>query len=177
MELADIRPAAAEAGQSYDRAVLGPVPPRYTVGVHKVICDYIREGNRPVTAAQMAGIPSGVFYQWMRLGKEGNPHVAQFAEDGEIAGGQAEGTAVKVVTSAFSEDADHAKWYLERTRPEGYSKEVNAKVHALLNDFIDRLQAGLEPDVFDKVLACASGAGLPEAQPGKFQLISNDAES
>jgi hypothetical protein len=173
--LEDTRPAAVVEGQDVNAAVLGPIPPRYTPGVHLQICDNIRAGNRPVTAANMAGITSQNFYMWMQLGRAGNPHLVQFVEDIEIATGQAEGSAVKVIQESFWENPDNAKWWLERTRSAGFSKEVNEKVSGLLNEFMDRLQIGLPPDIYDKVLAVASGAGLPEQSGrGHFQLAAKD---
>ncbi len=168
MNLEDTRPAAAEAGQSFDAAILGPIPARYTPAVHQVICENIRAGNRPVTAAQMAGIPSGVFYKWMQLGKEGNPHLYQFAEDVEVAGGHAEGKMLQIVTR--DEDPENAKWYLERTRPAGYSKEVNAKVEAILADVVARLRDGLTDKEYIKVLSLISGGAAEAETPAKFQL-------
>lgn len=173
MSLEENNPAAAEANMGWHAAQLGPVPARYTIGVHQSICDNIRKGNRPITAAQMSGIPSNTFYQWMRLGKAGNPHLAKFVEDVELAGGDAEGKALASVVGAF-DDPDNAKWYLERTRAAGYSKEVNEKLTALLNEFMDRLQDGLPQNVFDMVLAVASGAGLPEGQRARIQLVANN---
>ncbi len=175
MNLADVRPAAAAAGESLADARLGKPPARYTLGVHQQICDNVRRGNRPVTAAQMAGIPSSTFYHWMKLGKEGNPHLFQFAEDVEIAGGEAEGTALSAITTSF-EDPENAKWYLERTRPAGYSKEVNSKVEAFINEFMDRLQDGLTPEMYAIVMGVAAGAGLPEAGPARFQLPPKKTE-
>ncbi len=176
MTLEDTRPAAAEAGQDLGHAVLGPPPPRYTVGVHQQICENIRAGNRPVTAANMAGITSSNFYMWMQLGRAGNPHLVQFVEDIEIATGTAEGEAVRVIKESFWENPDNAKWWLERTRSAGFSKEVNEKVNGLLMEFMDRLEAGLPADLYNKVLSVASGAGLPEHTGGRghFQLTAKE---
>lgn len=158
---------------TFDAAVLGPIPARYTPAVHRVICDNIRAGNRPVTAAQMAGIPSSIFYQWMRMGKEGNPHLYQFAEDVEVAGGVAEGDMLKIVTEAAkNEDPEHAKWYLERTRPAGFSKEVNAKVEAILADVVVRLREGLTDKEYIKVLSLISGGAAEVETPTRFQLAA-----
>lgn len=177
MSLEENRPAAAAAGQTLKAAQLGPIPSRYSTGAHQVICDNIRAGNRPVTAAQMAGIPSNIYYHWMKLGKEGNPHLAQFAEDVELACGVAEGNAVAAITSSYA-DPDNAKWWLERARASGYSKEVNLKVDAMINEFMDRLQSGLPPDIWDKVLAVGGGANL-QISDGRtpLQLVEiNDVE-
>lgn len=105
----------------------------------------------------------------MKKGKAGDPVYKDFVDDIDVAIGEAEGKALDAITDAF-ENPENAKWYLERARPAGYSKEVNLKVDAILNDFMDRLQDGLPPDIFDKVLAVASGAGLPEAAPARFTL-------
>lgn len=146
---------------------IGPPPARYSQGLHAQIIANIKAGNRGVTAAQMAGLPSTTFYSWLRMGKEGNPHLVQFVEDVDVAGGCAEGAAVKALE--VFQDADAAKFWLERTRPEGFSKEVNAKVNALLSEFIGRLREGLPDAIYRMVLAIGSGQVLEEA-PATFQL-------
>lgn len=117
----------------------------------------------------MAGLTAANYYSWMKRGREGDPHLAEFAEDIELALGFAEGQALAAVR-AF-EDPEHAKWYLERTRAAGYSKEVNQKVEALIADFMTRMRDGLPPALYLQVLAVANGDGLPEIEgPSRFRL-------
>jgi hypothetical protein len=170
------RPAAVEAGQTLGAAQLGGPPARYTPGLHTQICENIRRGNRPVTAAQMAGIPSHVFYRWMNQGKAGDPHLWQFAEDVETACGQAEGIAVAVVTNAYMESPENAKWWLERSRPAGFSKEVNARVNGELEEFVRRLEMTLDAETFEKVMSAYAGQPTlaPASAPHAQLTESND---
>lgn len=157
MGIEKTRPAAVEAGQTLQAAQLGAPPARYSLGVHQKICENIKAGNRPVTAAQMAGIPSHIFYRWMNAGKNGDPHLYQFAEDVEIAIGEFEGKMTQKVVEDADVDAKSAQWVLERRFPEGYSKEVDAKVQAQQAAFLKHLEEHLSPAEFFKVLAITSG--------------------
>lgn len=155
---------------------LPPPPSRYTPGLHEQICENIRKGNRPATAAGMAGIPSNTFYAWMKKGREGDPHLWKFAEDVELACHMAEGTAVASVAGpagAFVDDPDNAKWWLERMRADGFDKNANSKVAALLEDFMSRLEAALPPEIFNMVIAAASGHAMHVAKP-TFQLDAQE---
>lgn len=150
---------------------VGNPPPKYTQGLHEAIIANIKKFNRPVTAAHMAGITSAMFYDWMKRGRDGDPHLIGFADDVERAQGVAEGRALEVVTEAFVDDPEHAKWYLERTRGAGFSKEVNAKVEALLADMIQRLRDELPPEMYKAVLSVMSGQGIQNDEgPSRFQL-------
>lgn len=151
------RPAAIEAGQTLQAAQLGAPPARYSLGVHQKICENIKAGNRPVTAAQMAGIPSHIFYRWMNMGKNGDVHMFQFAEDVEIAIGEFEGRMVNRIVEDAVDDAKSAQWIVERRFPEGYSKEVDAKVQAQQAAFLKHLEEHLTPAEFFRVLAVSSG--------------------
>lgn len=173
-DLVAARPALADdptAQHPANGRSLPPPPAKYTLGLHEQIIENIRNYNRPVAAAQMAGITANTFYDWMKRGKEGDPHLARFVDDVELAIGQAEGYALKVVTNSFVDDPENAKWYLERTRGAGYDKASNAKVEAILTEVVQRLRDGLTDAEYRKVLALISGQTLPEMDgPGRFQL-------
>lgn len=165
--LVETRPALADdygAQHPGNGPPLGPIPVRYSRPLHEAICASIRVGNRPVVAAQMAGLPSSTFHNWLRLGREGDPHLWEFARDVELAEGQAEGTAVKTVVDTFSDDPENAKWWLERGRSGGWSKQVQQLVNGQLEEFMARLEAGLPPEVFQLVLNVAVGQA-PRALP------------
>lgn len=148
-----------EAEHPVNGPMLGPVPRQYTRGLHDAIVQKIRQGNRPVAAAQQCGITAATFSRWMQLGKDGNPHLWQFAEDVECATAVPEGAAIASITGPEGkfDDPDNAKWWLERARPEGYSKEANAKVHGMIAEFLERLSANLPPEIFKMVVAAAAG--------------------
>lgn len=143
---------------------IGKPPPKYTPAVHETIVQYIKEGNRPHVAAGMAGITSHTFYNWLQKGKAGDPHLWQFAQDVELAEHAAEGEAVKVLKKAFADDPEAAKWWLERARSAGYSKQVKTLVESQLQEFMKRLEEGLPPEIFEMVLAIYAGQTVPAAK-------------
>jgi hypothetical protein len=154
--------------KSAPEAVLGNPPAKYTTAVHESIVNSIREGNRPHVAAGIAGITPATFYDWMKRGASGDPHLYQFAQDVELAKHVAEGEAVKVLKAAFKDDPDAAKWWLERARSDGYSKQVKTLVESQIEEFMKRLEEGLPPEIFEMVLAIYAGqtpATPPEEKP------------
>ena len=142
---------------------IGDPPRKYTRAVHDRICDEIRKGNRPVVAASIAGITSSTFYEWIRRGKAGDPHLFEFSEDVELAYNQAEAEAVGVIKESFSSedptarDTDNARWWLERARPDGFSKQVRTQVDGELQGFLLRLENALAPELFKQVLQVYMG--------------------
>ncbi len=160
----------------------GKPPAKYTIALHEKICEHVRNGNRPVVAASLAGLSAATFYNWMQRGREGDPHLCQFAEDVEQAFNQAEARALAVVTESFtSEDPDkrdpeNSKWFLERARSAGYSKQVKTVVESQIADFIQKLESELEPALFHKVLAIYLGFSNGEHVPRK-ELTSGSDEA
>jgi hypothetical protein len=131
---------------------IGPPPRKYTQAVHERICDELRKGHRAQGACARAGITTATFYNWIRMGKEGNPHLAQFVEDVEIAYNEAEANALDVVNEVMDDKSteanpklrlEAAQWKLERTRADGYSKQVKTLVDKQIEQFVGRLEAAL----------------------------------
>jgi hypothetical protein len=154
-------------------------PPRgYSRGLHDRIVELIRLRNRPAVAAAIAGIPSSTYYAWMRKGREGDPWLYEFACDVEKAMAEAESAAIQTITGPSPDlftDPDSARWWLERARPEGYSKDTNTKVNALLIEFMERLERALPPEIFQMVVAAGQGQALLQEKP-VFQLVDGDEE-
>lgn len=166
--LVETRPAVADEPTEHfvNGPPLGPPPRNYTRGLHDRIVQLIEAGNRPVVAAGMAGITSATFHRWIQQGREGNPHLVEFAQDVELAESRAEGNAVETVQKAALEDPEYAKWWLERARAKGWSKQVRTIVEHELEDVIERLHAAFahEPKTFERILAAIAGetVALPE---------------
>lgn len=125
-------------------------PPRkYTIAVHERICEELKRGQRPQGACALAGITVATFYEWVRRGKSGDPYLAQFAEDVEIAYNTAEAIASGVINEGFTSDnpelrnVESAKWFLERQRSDGYAKKVKTEVESQVQEFLSRLEAAL----------------------------------
>lgn len=173
-ELLAARPGLADdphAEHPVNGPMIGSPPAKYTIAVHEAIIAHIKAGNRPIAAAAAAGITSNTFYDWMKRGRSGDPHLVQFYEDVEIAQGVAETTALAAVKPMNTMDGENAKWWLERARAAGYSKEVNARVEAALSEFVEKLRNGLPHEVYMMVLAAASGQAI-ESAPNTFQLTA-----
>ncbi len=165
-ELLEQRPALAnevDVQHPSTGPCIGDPPRKYTRAVHERICDELRKGQRAQGACARAGITTSTFYEWMRRGKAGDPWLHEFYEDVELAFNAAEATAVDVVVESFStkdvlaRDTDNAKWFLERARADGYSKQVKTAVEGQIRDFMMRLEKALDPATFEKVLAVYMG--------------------
>ncbi len=159
----------------------GKPPSRYSQGLHDQIVANIVKGNRPHVAAGMAGLPTTTFYAWMRMGKEGNVHLAQFVEDVEIACHKAEGNAIEILNNGFYAEnlttaTENVKWWLTAARADGYSKEANAKANAMIAEFMARLETSLPPEIFQMVIAAATGHTLA-AEKQVFRLQPADEEA
>jgi hypothetical protein len=148
----------------------GRPPYKYSKAVHEVIVEQLKRGQQAQGACARAGITVATFYRWIEAGKAGDPWLSQFAEDVEIAFNSFEADAVDVIAKnvdpkqAFASTED-AKWMLERTRSERYSKQVKTAVEGQIKEFLDRLGRALDPLTFEKVLAVYLGQS-PSAEIG-----------
>ena len=70
----------------------------------------------------------------------------------EKAQAESESRDVALIAKAASEDWRAAAWRLERKAPRRYSASVRLIVDQQLEAAMDRLEAGLAPDVYEKVL-------------------------
>jgi hypothetical protein len=163
-----------------------PRPPiKYTRGLHDQIVSLLQRGHRRMVAAKMAGIAPTTLEEWVRKGNEGDVFLWEFARDVGVAEAQAEDKALETVrgsTGAEFADADNAKWWLERARADGYSKEAATRVNAMLGEFFKRLEEGLPPvitqemvgrSMFQIVLAAASGDSVDKVP---LQLTDGEPE-
>lgn len=185
-----VRPGVADEGaRVHPSQGVKDMPARYSRALHDEIVRLIKRGRRPPEAAAEAGLPKNTFHQWMQLGREQDPRFYEFTEDIERAEAVAEGRALDAITGddpdkLFALSPDEAKWWLERARAAGYSKEVATKVNAHLEEFLDRLQAALPPvitsemvgrSIFEMVIAAASGKQIATTGKAVFRL-NDDAE-
>lgn len=152
---------------------IGRPPRQYTRGLHDQIVQNIKLGNYPVVAAAMAGITATTFYDWMRRGRENDPHLWEFAQDVELAEGHAEGEFVEVIQKASKDDPEIAFRWLERARSGRWSKQVAQLVNQQLEEFMLKLEAGLSPEIFQMVLAVAVGQQTRAVLP-PVRIASND---
>lgn len=160
-ELIETRPGLADdPSMQHPATGMHRVPTKYTKGLHEQIVALVRVGNRPHVAAMYCGLSANCFTSWMKKGKEGDPTLWEFARDIDQAVAGTEIACIKAITQDLDPsklDPEYAKWLSERRFPDGYSKEANAKVQGILEEFMARLAVNLPPEIFKMVVAAASG--------------------
>lgn len=191
------RPHLKDSVHVGNRDVLRPPPPQYTPGLRDQICDKIKAGQRPHVAAAMAGLNKTTFDRWMKAGRNGDPHLWEFFEAVEQALAIFEGKMVDEVIAPNDGrvDASNAKFMLERRFADGYSKEVDAKVRAYMEEIYLKLQSNLDFEITDDmvgknlyqlVLDAANGEryvpprkmfGLNDGEPEEDSSAEEDQES
>jgi hypothetical protein len=127
-------------------------PAKLTKGLAEIVIEKIKKLNHPRAACMAAGITGREFDNWAREVKDGNAHpiLIQFFDAMDRAHATGETDAVDdIVTNASPETKMKM---LERARPQTWSKTENVVISGALDEMLDRLQAGLEPAEFDKVL-------------------------
>lgn len=152
-------------------------PQKYTPAVRDVIVEKIRKGVRPEQAAVLAGISINTFHRWMKQGREGHVHLWEFADAVERALAELEENGIAAIAGEdgkFTDKAENAKWFLERRFAAGYSKDVAQKFNAALEDLFGRLESSLPPDIFQMVLAAASGQAVAMNAKPTFKLLAED---
>lgn len=162
---------------------IGRPPLKYTKAVHDTIVNALRNGQLPEGACGMAGISLSTYQAWVMKGKMGDPHLWQFAEDVEIAMNSAEAEALEVITNTYKtqdptlRDPEYAKWYLERTRANRYSKQVRTTVADEQLRFVERLKRLLPPDIYQMVVAAAMGQAPPQLGQNEILVLPENAET
>jgi hypothetical protein len=98
-------------------------PSKFTPEVTEPLLELIREGNFLSTAAPAAGVSRRTVHGWLRKGRAGETdEFADFFRDYQKAAREAEIKMLRVIMTAAAEDPDHARWYLERKRPDLWSR-------------------------------------------------------
>ena len=93
------------------------------------ICDAVRAGVRPETAAVYCGVSARSYYRWMQLGRaaDADPLYVGFVEAVEVALAEWEARDVLLIGEAAKEDWRAAAWRLERRLPKVYGQEGAAR--------------------------------------------------
>src|SRR5438128_2338845 len=94
------------------------------------ICEAIRAGIRPETAAVYCGISARSYYRWMAQGRaaDADPVYAAFVEAVELALAEWEARDVLLVGEAAKNDWRAAAWRLERRLPKVYGKRERHEI-------------------------------------------------
>jgi hypothetical protein len=96
-------------------------------------------------------------HRWIRLGKaQKRGRYKRFFEAIEKAQAEAEARDVALIAKAATTDWRAAAWRLERRLPRKYGPRVRLAVQEELESVLNRLEKGLEGEVFDRVLRLIS---------------------
>lgn len=159
--LIHIRPSVSpwpdsEEPQQHNHAAT-PLP---SEDVQISILNRIRRFVRPDVAARAHRIPMRTWTEWMNLGASGVPGYAEFFRDVQAAAAQAEALAVESIVDRVMVDPSNAKWLLERGRAENWAPQVRIAVEQELLTIYQKLQANLEPALFERVLGIIGGESV-----------------
>jgi len=104
-------------------------------------------------AATAAGIHRSTLYRWLRHGRDQKRgRYRKFLSQVEKAQAEAESPDVALIAKAASEDWRAAAWRLERKAPRRYGPRVQLAVQQELDSVLGRLEKGLPPETYEKVL-------------------------
>jgi hypothetical protein len=108
----------------------GGAPLKLTPELQRDICDAIRAGVRPETAATYSGIGARTYYRWMAQGRaqDAEPCFEEFVDQVELALAEWEARDVLVIGEAAKTDWRAAAWRLERRLPKVYGKRERHEI-------------------------------------------------
>ena len=148
-------------------------PTKLTPQVHDAIVKAVRGGNYPEVAAQCAGIDRATYFRWMQYGEstdESHAIYRDFRDAVTRARAWAERKMVRVIRTAAITDARAAEWYLERSASDRWGRRdkltIESAVNAELDAMLGKLEAGLTPDEYERVLSVLSGRDAGAEAPG-----------
>jgi predicted site-specific integrase-resolvase len=125
----------------------------------------IRAGNTLEVSAAATGIHRATLHRWMKQGKEQERGLYRsFLDEVEKAKAEAEARDVALIAKAATADWRAAAWRLERRSPRRYGQKVQLSVQAEFDSAMDKLERGLSPEEYEKVLAlmAAEDEDVPE---------------
>lgn len=161
------------AGKRLDH---GGAPLKLTPDRQQRICDAVRAGVRPETAAVFCDIGARTYYRWMQQGRaaDADPVYVEFADAVELALAEWEARDVLLIGEAAKSDWHAAAWRLERRLPKVYGKRERHEI-ANADDGTFRIAAAaaafdpdkLTTDELEQLLALTEKAsGGPEDGDG-----------
>ena len=127
--------------------------PKLEPALTEKIVSLVRAGNYLETAATTAGIHRTTLHRWMRFGRDQKRgRYRKFLTAVEKAQAESESRDVALIAKAASADWKAAAWRLERKAPRRYGPRVQQAVQQELDAVLTRLEKGLAPEVYDRVL-------------------------
>lgn len=148
-------------------------PSKLTPETQAAIVAAVEEGNYPEVAAESEGVNGRTYYRWMQQGESDAPEdepYRQFRQAITRARAKAERSMVGIVRAAAADDPRAAEWYLERSASDRWGRRdkltIESAVNAELDAMLGKLEAGLTPDEYDRVLSVLSGRSSGAEAPG-----------
>lgn len=147
-------------------------PTKLTPEVRDAIVNAVSCGNYPEIAAESEGVDRTTFYRWMQRGAtDESGDYRDFRDAVMRARAKAERKMVRIVRRAAIEDAQSAQWYLERSASDRWGRRDKVQVENAVRDelaqALAKLEAGLKPEEFERVLAVLSDDGAGEGTPAR----------
>lgn len=146
-------------------------PTKLTPELSAAIVALVEAGNYPECAAEAEGIDGATYYRWMQRGESDDPAAVAFREFRESitrARAKAESAMVSVIRTDALENAESARWILERSKPDRWGRRdhvvVENRVREELDQSLAKLQRDLTPDAYAQVIR--SLAGVDDAGAG-----------
>ena len=115
---------------SSERDDRGGAPLKLTAERQARICDAIRGGVRPETAAVYCGVGARSYYRWMQLGRAADAEAVfvEFVEQVELALAEWEARDALLIGEAAKTDWRAAAWRLERRLPKIYGRRERHEI-------------------------------------------------
>ena len=127
--------------------------PKLEPALTEKIVSLVRAGNYLETAATTAGIHRTTLHRLMRSGRDQKRgRYRKFLNAVEKAQAESESRDVALSAKAASNDWKAAAWRLERKTPRRYGPRVQQAVQQELDAVLTRLEKGLAPELYDRVL-------------------------
>ena len=127
--------------------------PKIEPALTERIVALIRAGNYLETAATAVGIHRSTLHRWLRYGRDQTRgRYRKFLTHVQRAQAESESRDVALIAKAASDDWRAAAWRLERKAPRRFGPRVQQAVQQELDAVLTRLEKGLSPEVYDRVL-------------------------
>jgi hypothetical protein len=142
----------------------GGRPTKFDVEKGQRVCSALSEGLFLTDAAAIVGVDVRTVERWIEAGRRGREPYAGFAKDVDHARAQFVLLSLRKIREG-ADDTRGLRWLLERLRPRQYGDRVQVHIENHVNELLEQLEKVLPPDVYELVLAVASGEGGTATPP------------
>jgi hypothetical protein len=143
-------------------------PSKFDAKKAEDICTLLKGGNTLKHAAAFCRVEESTVKKWIARGrKESGTAFARLADDVAHARAVFFVESTQVVRKGGKNSKDR-QWLMSKLDPLRFGDRVAVHLEEGLTDILEALKAGLEPEVFERVveiLGAEAGAGPAEANP------------